>query len=83
MDKDGVKRITKQQDVNDAGQPIFRPEEKITEPVKSYWKWIWFIVIVLVVLVWLFLFNYFLTHQAPYAAPINQSATITHFHSDI
>lgn len=70
MDKDGVKRIATEQDVNDTGEPIFRPDEKISEPVKSYWKWIWLVVVVAVIVAWVFLHWYFSNHQAPYSAPI-------------
>lgn len=65
-----VKRITKQQDVNYSGQPIFRPTEKFSKPIKPRWKWIWLVVIVLVILAWIFLFWYFNNHHAPYAAPL-------------
>lgn len=51
-------------------KPIYRPTEKMSEPVKPYWKWIWLIVIVLAVLAWIFLYVHFSNHQAPYAAPL-------------
>lgn len=51
-------------------KPIYRPPEKMSEPVKHYWTWIWITVIVLAVLAWIFLFWYFSNHQAPYSAPL-------------
>lgn len=63
-------RISRDQDVNDTGEPIFRPAEKITEPVKPQWKWIWLVIVVIVILAWAFLYWYFQNHQAPYSAPI-------------
>lgn len=63
-------RISRDQDVNDLGEPIFRPPELLSQPIKRHWAWVWVVVVVLVVLVWLFLFVYFSNHQAPYAAPI-------------
>jgi hypothetical protein len=63
-------RISPDKDVNDMGEPIYRPPEKISEPIKSHWVWIWLVVIALVVIAWAFLFWYFSNHQAPYAAPI-------------
>lgn len=65
-----VKRITKEQDVNYTGQPVWRPSEKFSQPVKSHWKYIWLIVVVLVVLAWLFLFWYFNNHHAPFSATV-------------
>jgi hypothetical protein len=70
MDKDEEPRITKEQDVNDSGQPIFRPPEKKSEPIKNYWAWIWIITIALAVLAWIFLYQYFSSHHAPYSAPL-------------
>lgn len=51
-------------------KPIFRPPEKISDPIKPYWIWIWIVVVVVVVVAWAFLFWYFSNHQAPYAAPL-------------
>lgn len=67
---DDSRKITKEQDVNDEGQPIYRPPEKITEPVKPFWKWIWLAVIILIILLWVFLYGYFSHHQTPYSAPL-------------
>lgn len=51
-------------------KPIFRPPEKFSEPIKTYWKWIWLVIVILVVLAWIFLFWYFSNHHAPYSAPL-------------
>lgn len=51
-------------------KPIWRPEERLSTPVKSYWKWIWLVIVILVIIAWIFLFWYFSNHQAPYSAPI-------------
>jgi hypothetical protein len=64
-------RISRDKDVNDSGEPIFRPPEIISQPIKSYWKWIWIAVVALVIIAWAFLFWYFSNHQAPYSAPID------------
>jgi hypothetical protein len=64
-------RISPDKDVNDTGEPIYRPPEKISEPVKPYWVWIWIAVVIVILLAWAFLFWYFSNHQAPYAAPIH------------
>lgn len=63
-------RISRDKDVNDTGQPIFRPPELLSQPIKHYWLWIWVMVVVLVILAWLLLFGYFSNHQAPYSAPL-------------
>ena len=63
-------RISRDKDVNDTGEPIFRPPELITQPIKRPWVYIWAVVVVLVILAWIFLFSYFSVHQAPYSAPI-------------
>ncbi len=70
MTKDMPKRISKERDVNDSGQPIFRPPEKKSQPIKPRWVWIWLVIVVLVLLVWVYLFWYFSFTQAPFAAPI-------------
>lgn len=66
-----IKRIPKEQDVNYTGQSVYRPTEKMSEPIGRHWKWIWLIVVVLVILAWAFLYWYFQNHHAPYSAPLN------------
>jgi hypothetical protein len=51
-------------------KPIFRPAEKMSEPIKSYWKWVWLVIVLLVIIVWAVLFIYFSNHHAPFSAPL-------------
>lgn len=67
-------RISRDKDVNDQGEPIYRPPEKISEPVKPYWIYIWIAVVLLAIAAIIFLHWYYTGHQAPYAAPISATS---------